>query len=228
MLSLLLPWNHPPYNPSEGYYIILLFVKEMSFLGHYKWQYAGSPTGFDVSLRPNGLFFSGLYGPGTYAVQDNQLSVDWKKYGKYQFTLTNPSTGLFEGAAVGDASQWRKMQFVSGFTPSEQALMGEHGFGTEWNFEWEKGAFPVLFYFDAHNHFVCPQFPSHSHWSMEENRLLINWEKYGNYEMLVDAASMKMEGCKQGQPTNWRRASFIRSLTAADGAPPAHDHSHHH
>lgn len=108
-------------------------------LGHYKWMYAGSPSGFDVALRPNGLFYSSLYGSGKYEFSsDNRLAIDWKKYGKYEFNPPS-SDGLFQGGAVGDASQWRNMQFVKPFDECEQVLMGEGGIGTEWNFEWQGG-----------------------------------------------------------------------------------------
>lgn len=101
--------------------------------------------------------------------------------------------------------------------------------GTVWNFEWAKGSFEVEFRADAFNHFVCSSFPAHSHWSMDGNSIAINWDQYGEYEMQLDTSTLTMAGSKKGQPDNWRRATFVRSL-GADGvaAIPAHDHSHSH
>ena len=38
---------------------------------------------------------------------------------------------------------------------------------------------------DGFNHFVCPKFPAHSHWSMDGNKVYINWGSYGEYELEV-------------------------------------------
>ena len=61
---------------------------------------------------------------------------------------------------------------------------------------------------------------------MEGNKIAIHWDKYGEYEMLLDVASMTMTGCKKGQPDNWRKATFVRALHGE--TVPAHDHAHHH
>jgi hypothetical protein len=64
---------------------------------------------------------------------------------------------------------------------------------------------------------------------MEENRISIDWSQYGAYEMVLDVGTMTMSGCKKGQPENWRKATFIRSL-GSEGVStiPAHDHGHNH
>jgi hypothetical protein len=88
----------------------------------------------------------------------------------------------------------------------------------------------VQFRGDGLNHFVCPQFPAHSHWSQDGAKVTINWDKYGVYEMVLDVASGTMTGSKRGDPTNWRRARFLRALGAAEALEGItdHDHSHKH
>jgi hypothetical protein len=59
--------------------------------------------------------------------------------------------------------------------------------------------------------------------------LTISWGKYGEYEMLFDPASQTMSGHKVGQPSNWRKAKFLRPLGPdALTSGPAHDHTHVH
>ena len=111
--------------------------------------------------------------------------------------------------------------------PLDEKLMCNGG--TAWSFEWAKGSFEVEFRADAFNHFICPSFPAHSHWKMDGSQIAINWDKYGEYDMTLDLPTMTMTGSKRGQPDNWRRATFLRTL-GAEGVTsiPAHDHSHSH
>ena len=56
---------------------------------------------------------------------------------------------------------------------------------SEWIWEWPKGTFKVEFRGDGFNHFICPDFPAHSHWDFnsDENIILIDWERYGKFEV---------------------------------------------
>ena len=121
-----------------------------------------------------------------------------------------------------------------------------------WNFIWEKGSFEVEFRCDGYNHFVCNSFPAHSHWTITDDTLKISWAQYGmmcscvcvvayqcslpsysltacigEYELKLSAEGLA--GGKVGQPSNWRKATFLRSVTAAGlASTPAHDHGHAH
>jgi hypothetical protein len=51
----------------------------------------------------------------------------------------------------------------------------------------------------------------------------------GEYELRLNEGSREFVGNKKGQPSNWRKASFLRSLGADSlHSLPAHDHSHAH
>ena len=116
-----------------------------------------------------------------------------------------------------------------------------------------QGQFEIEFRVDGLNHFVCPTYPAHSHWSYDEttNTVDINWGKYGmtvyciillflacycihisfigEYVLVCDPASRSMTGHGKGDPGKWRKASFIRSLpTSSITDVPSHDHSHVH
>lgn len=186
---------------------------------------------FPVSFRPFGVFYSPSFpASSSYTANVNpstnllELLVDFGKFGKFAFTSAN---GLqFEGYLVNTPEKWRKMEFARDFNDCERLMFTG---GSAWSFEWAKGSFDVEFRADSFNHFVCPSFPAHSHWSLEDNRVYINWDKYGEYELMLDPATGTMTGSKKGQPDNWRRAKFLRSL-GADGVTsvPAHDHGHSH
>jgi hypothetical protein len=135
--------------------------------GWYLWQYAGGQ--FPVAIRPMNSFFCPSFRAASTWYQDGpSLKIDWANYGKYE--LQN-NGGVWEGAAIGKPESWRKMSFQRPFTDAESLL-----FDSEWSFEWEKGAFGIEFRADGFNHFLCPQFPSHSHWDFnpEENKVLKN------------------------------------------------------
>lgn len=144
--------------------------------GVYELSYAGGS--FSVALRPNGTFYCAQYAAqATWQVVDSKLSVDWKNYGQYEFVVGNST--IFEGSVKGDASKWRKLTFIRAFNETESALLGA-GFGTVWNFEWEKGAFEVEFRMDGYNHFICQSYPAHSHWTLSDDQVVyVNWGKFG-------------------------------------------------
>ena len=194
------------------------------------WTYAGGS--FGVDLRPSGVFYCPKFpAQATFNFDGSALQVDWANYGKYSFSAVDGAR--WDGCKLGEPQNWRKMAFMGPFTPEEQVLQGLGG-GSRWDFQWEKGSFEVELRCDGYNHFVCNQYPSHSHWTSEvladgRCKVDINWGQYGEYEMIVDAATQSMTGNKKGQPANWRRAVFKAPLGAdALASVPAHDHSHKH
>jgi hypothetical protein len=128
--------------------------------GIYRWLYKSGQ--FEVAFRPQGVFYCSKY-PGEASWQidhGNKLLVNWKSYGVYEFSLSSstPSASI-DGFAQGTPSNWRKLEFLRDFNQTERLLLGDQGFGSAWNFIYEKGAFEVEFRCDSFNHFVCPQFP---------------------------------------------------------------------
>ena len=63
---------------------------------------------------------------------------------------------------------------------------------------------------------------------MENNKVIIDWGKYGNYELEFDATNREMHGCKVGQPENWRKAVFLKPLAFDSTSVSTHEHCHHH
>jgi hypothetical protein len=54
--------------------------------GVYSWSYAGGS--FQVELRPFGSFYCKSYpATATWTLVDKTLTVDWKKYGKYELDV---------------------------------------------------------------------------------------------------------------------------------------------
>jgi len=160
------------------------------------------------------------------------LQIDWANFGKYTLSATAES-GRWDGSKLSEPANWRKLAYLGPFTPEEQLLQGNGG-GSCWDFQWEKGSFEVELRCDGFNHFVCNQYPSHSHWTstlLPDGRCKvdINWGQYGEYELLVDASARIMTGNKKGQPANWRRAVLKAPLgVEALASVPAHDHAHKH
>jgi hypothetical protein len=147
-------------------------------VGVYRWSYKSGA--FDVSFRANGVFQCAKYaGEASWAVNGANLLVNWKGYGVYEFPLTG--TAALDGYAQGNTSNWRKIEFLRDFNATERLIFGD-GYGTAWNFIYEKGSFEVEFRADSFNHFVCPQYPAHSHWSIDDSELVyVNWGKYGEF-----------------------------------------------
>lgn len=201
----------------------------MSFTsGYYQFNHPGGTI--NVCLRNGGVFYCPQFpvGGSTWYVDiNNVLQIDWKKYGKYELEIT--AAGTMEGGVVGNHANWRKMVFISPLTNADNLLIGNGG-GSVWNFEFEGGAFEVEFRCDSLNHFICNTYPAHSHWSTtNDTNLTLNWDKYGIYELVIDPASSTMTGCKQGQPSNWRKATFLRGLNIDTlSSVPSHDHAHIH
>ena len=70
------------------------------------------------------------------------------------------------------------------------------------------------------------QFPAHSHWRLEDGKLHINWGKYGKYELALDEDGQNMAGSAEGDPSNWRKATRLRTIAGAYAECDHSDHNH--
>jgi len=192
-------------------------------LGVYDFEH---PSGkFDVHLRTGGRFFApNFQARATWTITEaGELFIDWAKYGTYQLQLKDPTTRYFEGSAVGKPESWRKMTLQRKYTTAEEQL-----FDSQWELEHPGGKFPIEFRADGFNHFVCNDFPSHSHWRLDNAEsatptVYINWGKFGEYELVIAADGQSMVGSAKGKPENWRKATRLKSL---GDVAEAHVHDH--
>ena len=109
------------------------------------------------------------------------------------------------------------------FTVAETMLMD-----SEWELEHPGGKFNIEFRADGYNHFVCNDFPSHSHWRLDDAEsatptVYINWGKFGEYTLVMTADGTDMVGSAKGQPENWRKCKRLRALGNVEEAH-VHDH----
>merc|ERR1719502_1278440 len=192
-------------------------------IGIYDFQHPGG--NFEVHLRPDGKFFAPKFQARASwnCTESGVLSIEWGKFGQYMLELKDPATRYFEGSAVGKPESWRKMKLKRPFSTAESELMD-----SEWELEHPGGKFNIEFRADGFNHFVCNDFPAHSHWTMLNDEsptptVHIAWGKYGEYELVIAADGKTMAGSAKGQPDNWRKATRIKSLGAVEEAH-VHDH----
>ena len=113
----------------------------------------------------------------SYSIEDGILVINFQKYGEYVFSII-PGAHELSGSLKGNTEKWRKIQLIREFSASEMSIFGE-GYGTAWTFEYAKGSFEVEFRSDAYNHFVCDQYPTHSHWSIDNDVVHISFGQYG-------------------------------------------------
>jgi hypothetical protein len=104
----------------------------------------------------------------------------------------------------GKDSRWRKATFERELSATETLLFGVGG-GSEWSFAYDGGEFAVQFKADGFNHFNCPTYPAHSHYTVDGDKIYIDWQKYGEYDMVVDVAAKTMSGSTKGKPEDWRK-----------------------
>ena len=94
----------------------------------------------------------------------------------------DPATKAMQGSVKGAPQDWRKATFVKALSPVETLLFGVGG-GTEWKFEYAGGSFGIQFKADGYNHFNCPAYPEHAHYTLDShgtgNSIDIDWGKYG-------------------------------------------------
>ena len=84
---------------------------------------------------------------------------------------------------------------------------------SEWELEHPGGKFNVEFRADGFNHFVCNDFPAHSHWTMggaAMDEVTISWGKYGTYVLKI--AGDEAAGSSKGNPSDWRKMKKKRDL----------------
>jgi len=188
--------------------------------GIYDFQHAGGS--FDVHLRSGGRFFAPKFQTKASWTLDseNKLFIDWGKYGKYEL-LVNPADKSAAGSAQGKPESWRKMAFKRPFHPAEIALMD-----SEWEFIHPSGQFKVEFRADGFNHFVCNDFPAHSHWRFEGDSptpvVYINFGKYGEYLVTLSADGETFEGSAKGDTSNWRKGKRLGKCDTT----AVHEHDH--
>ncbi len=203
-------------------------VSAASLEGVYDFEHAGGV--FDVHLRPGGRFFAPKYQAGgatwelgTADDGGRLLLIDWKKYGKYELKLDGGDARSLSGGAVGKPESWRKMRLKRPFSTAEANLLD-----SKWMFEHPSGKMEIEFRADGYNHFICRDFPAHSHWTLkgEVDRPVVHiaWGKYGNYELAIEPSGESMAGSAVGQPENWRKAVRIGALASGLADEHAHDH----
>merc|ERR1712216_557803 len=128
-----------------------------------------------------------------------------------EMKITDAATKSLAGHAQGKPENWRKMSFKRPFSTAELMVMD-----SEWDFIHAKGKFKVEFRADAYNHFVCNDFPAHSHWKLLDDtpspEIEINFDKYGIYVLKVSADGQTMEGSAKGQPDNWRKCVRLDTI----------------
>lgn len=194
-------------------------LKEMQ--GVYSFAHPGGE--FDVHLRDKGKFWAPKFKTkSTWNLDGDSLTVDFQQYGKY--ALTRQEDGSFSGSAVGKPDSWRTMQKVRPFSVAERAVMD-----SRWQFEHAGGSFEVEFRADAFNHFVCEQFPAHSHWRLDNAEtptptLYVNWGKYGEYELEIAADGATASGSVKGRPDDWRKMKNLGVLGSNLKQYAEHDH----
>lgn len=175
-------------------------MRDVVNAGVYDFHHPGGT--FDVHLRSGGHFFAPMFkarGCTWEQTEDKHLLIDFGKFGDYRLDMKNEEPPEFEGSAVSQPSNWRKMNFKAKFTMADCKLMN-----SVWNFEHAGGSFPVEFVADSFNHFVCKDFPSKdSFWLLHGNVLYINWGCYGEYELVLDESGEIMAGGAKGNAANW-------------------------
>ena len=84
-----------------------------------------------------------------------------------------------------------------------------------YDLSWSGGTFTVEIRADGV--FWCRKFPTHSTWKLMADgcTLLIDWQQWGAYELVVNADGTLM-GSVQGKPDDWRKAIFVRALSSAE------------
>jgi len=210
--------------------VTVMAVQFADLIGWWDLSWKGGT--FEICLRPAGYFYCAKFqAPARWELDelyDGCVKVDWGKFGKYEFETKDGK--YMEGHVLpkdpADDSNWRKAVFNRPLSTEELALIGD-GAGSEWDFEWSGGKFPIKFKADGYNHFNCDDFPAHAHWSIEGNKLRINWAEYGNYDLVVDGEAKTMVGALvDGDPEkDWRKGVHVRNLL--DNKVMEHCEHHH-
>lgn len=86
-----------------------------------------------------------------------------------------------------------------------------------YDFQWAKGSFPVCF--RPGGNFFCPKFQASSKWTLDGNKIHVNWDKYGRYELVFDPETKTFDGHgipKTNSEHNWRKGTFLRELSPVE------------
>jgi len=86
-----------------------------------------------------------------------------------------------------------------------------------YDFQWAKGSFPVCF--RPGGNFFSPKFQASSKWSLNGDKVHVNWDRFGRYDLVFDPATKSMDGHgipKTDSETNWRKAVFTRDLSPVE------------
>jgi hypothetical protein len=163
-------------------------MNNSDLLGVYTFQHAGGE--FDVHLRSQERFFAPEFQARASwhtNLEGDTINIDWGKFGKYEMKLTDKETRAFSGSLVGKPESWRKMFRRRQFTVAEEKLMD-----SKWTLTHPKGSFEIEFRADGFNHFICEEFPAHSHW------------KYVH----TSHPPSTLQPCACTQSVLWKRAPF--------------------
>jgi len=113
--------GRPPMSTTGG---MLRMAAPADLEGVYDFAHPGGV--FDVHLRPGGRFFAPQFqARASWNLEGQRLLVDFAKFGRYEFTRVGELEGSadFEGSAVGDPSNWRKMKRRRKFSVAEAKLL---------------------------------------------------------------------------------------------------------
>jgi hypothetical protein len=190
---------------------------------------------FKVCFRPKGVFYCEEYGAkdATWKIVNEEVIIDWGEYGKYALSKDEGKNMKGHGLPFkeGDETNWRKTLYFGALTPVDKFMMGD-GFGTEWNFKYKGGEFPVQFMCDGKNTFGNP-YSTDATWTLttkndKTGKVKINWGEHGEYllEVEVKDKSMETPAFEEGED-GFREASLKSSLTEFKyDAPKKDDHGH--
>ena len=181
--------------------------------GHYHFGWRGGTIA--VELRAGGVFWCRKFpAAASYAVEGDTVKIDWGRFGKYELNAKSGDAGagvtavLMGSVAGSDATDdWRTATFVRPFTPQEELLSG-----SAWELHHEGGT-PFRVEFHASGDFHCKAYPGLRHtWTLDGDRVAVDWGVYGQYELTIDAAARQMRGHLRGNAASWRRLEFVASL----------------
>eukprot|EP00927_Polykrikos_kofoidii_P069308 TRINITY_DN64720_c0_g1_i1.p1 TRINITY_DN64720_c0_g1~~TRINITY_DN64720_c0_g1_i1.p1 ORF type:complete len:224 (+),score=32.47 TRINITY_DN64720_c0_g1_i1:59-673(+) len=84
-----------------------------------------------------------------------------------------------------------------------------------YNFSWSGGVFDVCF--RPAGHFWVPRFQAAARWEMEDDKIKIDWGRYGKYDMTFNAETKSMDGictsvANPNPEKDWRKADFREPL----------------
>eukprot|EP00913_Durusdinium_trenchii_P012264 g11516.t1 len=118
---------------SLDHLVLEAMAKPSDIVGWYDLSWSGGS--FPICFRPAGVFFCPKFQqPSRWELEGDILKFD-------------AETKSMDGNAVpksDDEKNWRKAAFSRELSPLEALLLGD-GAGSEWDFEWSGGKFPVKF-----------------------------------------------------------------------------------